>query len=190
MRAVVRLIDTLLSKKAGLFEFSQAPDVILRIQLRTAPHPVDVSGITITKGDPVLAIHIWNERIPRIPAAGADLEWALKIHRRIIYSFQGVARWMQQDPCAADIRAIFGISVLFSFSDHTGGMQMVRHLGFTVVPFHRPVGRFGEFWENLFSWWLMWTYNDVSLRSRKFWRLRRTEIWMTRDEFIHRFGGD
>jgi hypothetical protein len=58
-----------------------------------------------------------------------------------------------------------------------------------VLPYHRPLGKFGEFWENFFSWWLMWTYNDASLHSREFWRLQRTEIWMTADEFIRRYGG-
>jgi len=61
-------------------------------------------------------------------------------------------------------------------------------LGFTVLPYYRPMGRFGEFWENLFSWWLMWTFNTSSLYSRKFWYLQRTEIWMTRDDFLQRFG--
>ena len=65
---------------------------------------------------------------------------------------------------------------------------MIQHLGFTVLPCHRPLGAFGEFWENLFSWWLMWAYNPPSLKSRRFWRLQRTEIWMTTAEFFRRYG--
>ncbi len=64
---------------------------------------------------------------------------------------------------------------------------MMRHLGFTVVPFHRPLGRFGEFWENFFSWGLLYTYNAGSLRSREFLRLQRTELWMLADDFIRRY---
>ncbi len=188
MRAAVKLIDTLLCKKAGLFEFSQDPEILLRLQLRTAPHSVEISGMTINKGDPVLAVHVWNERMPCLPPTGADLEWALNLRRRIIYSFKGVARWINQDPRAADTRAICGMSALFSSSKHTGGMQMIQHLGFVVLPYHGFLGRFGEFWENVFSWWMMWAYNDPSLHSRNFWRLQRTEIWMTRAEFLHRFG--
>jgi hypothetical protein len=66
-------------------------------------------------------------------------------------------------------------------------MQMMQRLGFIMLPYHRPLGRFGEFWENLFSWWLMWAYNDSSLLRRSFWRLQRTEMWMTREEFLRRF---
>ncbi len=190
MRAVVRSIDFLLRKQARLFEFSQAPDVILRLQLCTAPHHVDLFGLSIAKGDPVLAVHTWNERMPPIPSAGADLEWALTLSRCLIRSFKRVAQWMQQDARAADVRAIYGTSALFSFSDHTGGTRMIQRLGFTVLPYHRPLGRFGEFWENLFSWWMMWAYNGASLRSRQFWHLQRTEIWMARAEFLRRFGNE
>ncbi len=187
MRSAVRFLDVLLSKQACLFEFSQEPDIILRLQLRTAPHRVEFSGVTITKGDPVLGIHVWNERMPRIPPAGADLEWALTLNRRLIHSFNAVAQWIQADSRADSARAICGFSALFSFTDHTGGLRMIQHLGFAVLPYHRPLGRFGDFWENLLSWGIMWAYNDASLRSRKFWRLQRSEIWMAREDFLRRF---
>ena len=95
---------------------------------------------------------------------------------------------MGHDPKYSQVRAVCGESALFSYTDHTGGTRLMEHLGFTILPNHRPLGRFGEFWENLFSWWMLWTYNDVSLHSREFWHLQRTEIWMTVDEFIQRYG--
>ena len=95
---------------------------------------------------------------------------------------------MQDDNRYTQIRAVCGVSALFSFTGHTGGTRMMEHLGFVVSPYRQPLGRFGEFLENLFSWWLLSTYNDVSLQSRKFWRLQRTEIWMTVDEFLERYG--
>ena len=187
MRAAVRWIDTLLRRYGGIYEFTQDPECILRLQLMPAPHGVTICNEIISKGDPVLAVHVWNERMPGIPPSGANLEWALKLRRSIIFSFREVAKLMLAGPRYSQVRAVCGSSALFSFSDHTGGTQMMQRLGFTVLPYHRPLGRFGEFWENLFSWWLMWTYNDKSLTSRKFWRLQRTEIWMTRAEFLQRF---
>ncbi len=188
MRAAVRLIDYLLRMQGGLFEFSQDPECLLRLQLLAAPRSITLGNQAISKGEPVLALHVWNERMPKIPAQGADLEWALRLRRRLVYSFREIARLIQGDERYAQVRALCGASTLFSFSNHTGGVQMMQHLGFTVMPYHRPLGRFGEFWENLFSWWLMWTYNAKSLNSRKFWSQQRTEIWMTKIEFLRRFG--
>ena len=187
MRAGVRLIDRKLSDYQRIFKFSDDAQCILRLQLTSAPYTVTLANETIVKGSTVLALHAWNERMPRIPSGGADLEWALKFERSLIHSFRATAQWMQRDPRAEQVCSVYGTSALFSSSDHTGGMRMMQRLGFTVLPYHRPLGRFGEFWENLFSWWLMWAYNDTSLQRRSFWRLQRTEIWMTRTKFLHRF---
>jgi len=188
MRAVIRLIDRMLCLTGGIFEFSQAPEIILRLQLRTAPHAVNLGSMFITRGDSVLALHLWNERMPGLPVAGADFEWAVRLRRCFIRSLIEVAKLLQGNPRYANAHAIYGDSALLSVSDHTGGMQMLQRLGFTVLPYRRPLGRFGLFWENLLSWGVMWTYNHPSLRTRQFWRLQRTELWMTRADFLRRFG--
>jgi hypothetical protein len=188
MRSGVRMIDYILRVQGDLREFSQDAECILRIQLGYAPHSVIIGSAKITKGEPVLALHLWNEHMPKLPAKGVELEWAVGLRRKLIRSFKGVAKVIQENNRYAQVKAVYGISALFSFTDHTGGARMMQHLGFSVLPYHRPMGRFGEFWENLFSWWLMWTYNESSLQSRRFWRLERTEIWMTVEEFIRRYG--
>jgi hypothetical protein len=188
VRAAVRLIDALLRTSGGIYEFTDDPECILRIQLKRASLAVNIRSERIMKGEPVVALHVWNEPMPILPAAGADLEWALRLRRQAIHSFRGLAKVLQNESRYSQVKAVCGISALFSFTDHTGGMRMMRHLGFTILPYQRPLGRFGEFWENLFSWWLMWTYNKVSLQSREFLHLQRTEIWMTASKFIQRYG--
>jgi hypothetical protein len=187
LRSGVRLIDTILRKRGDLREFSQDPACILRIQLRTAPHQVTLNSTTIKKGETVLALHLWNEHMPQLPQEGAELEWAINLRRRLIKTFKTLARLLRDDGRYAEVKAVFGVSVLFSFSDHIGGARMMQHFGFSVMHYEHPTGTFGEFWENLFSWWLMWTYNEASIHSRKFWRLERTEIWMDTNDFIRRF---
>lgn len=187
MRTAVRWIDRTLCMHQGVYEYSQDPECILRLQHRSSAHTVAVGAQSVLKGEPVLALHAWNARMPSIPAQGADFTWGLQFRRRLVHSFEIIARLIREDPHYAKIQAVCGNSALFSFSEHLGGVQLMQHLGFIVIPSHRPLGRFGEFWENLFSWWLMWTYNASSLHSRKFWRLQRTEIWMTRNEFLQRF---
>jgi hypothetical protein len=188
MRAGVRLIDTLVRASLGVYEFTYDSECILRIQLMMANHTVNLGSVRILKGEPVLGIHVWNERIPKLPKEGANLEWALQIRRQVVHSFKALSKEMQRENRYSQIRGIYGASALFSFADHTGGVHMMQHLGFTVLPHHSSLGRFSEFWENLFSWWLMWTYNETSLNSRQFFKLKQTEIWMTVGEFLQRYG--
>jgi hypothetical protein len=187
MQAAVRLIDHLLRLQGGIFEFSQAPDIILRLQFLTAPHAVTLGKISISRGEPVLGLHTWNERLPKLSSAGADLQWAICLRRGFICSLGEIAKLVRTDQRYANICAIYGASAMLSTTAHTGGLRMLQRLGFTILPYYRPMGRFGEFWENLFSWWMMWAYNQPSLHSRRFWRLQRTEIWMTRADFLRRF---
>jgi hypothetical protein len=57
-----------------------------------------------------------------------------------------------------------------------------------VFPYRGPLARFGEFWENLYTWGLMWTFNAASLRHRSLLRLRRAEVWMSAAELLARYG--
>ena len=178
----------MIRKSERSYEYCDDPDCVLRIQLMPSPRQVNLGDKVILKDDPVLAIHVWNERMPVIPAGGADLKWALHFRRQVLNSFKLLAGVMQGDATYTPVRAIYGASALFSSTNHTGGMRMMQSFGFTILPYHSPLGKFGDFWENLFSWWLMYAYNTASMGSRKFWQLERTEIWMDRDEFIQRYG--
>jgi hypothetical protein len=188
LRAGIRLIESRIRKSERSYEYCDDPDCVLRIQLMSSPRRVVLGGIVILKDDPVLAIHVWNERMPVIPAGGADLQWAMHLRRKVLHSYKLLARVIRNDAAYAPVRAIYGASALFSSSNHTGGRRMMESFGFTILPYHSPLGKFGDFWENLFSWWLMYAYNTASMGSRKFWQLERTEIWMARDEFIRRYG--
>jgi hypothetical protein len=188
MRFGAHFIDVILRSRQRVYEFSTDPECIFRIQLQQSPHDVTIKGTNILKGDPILVIHFWNEHMPKLPKEGPDLQWALLTRRLTLYSLKLLAKEMQSDEKYAPVRALYGASVLFSFTGHIGGMRMVQRLGFTVLPYQSRRGQFGVFWQNFFSWWLMYTYNDVSLHTREFWSLQRTEIWMLSDEFLHRFG--
>jgi hypothetical protein len=188
LRVGIRYIESLIRKSEQSYEFCNDPDCVLRIQLMPSPRQVTLGEILIKKDDPVLVIHVWNERMPAIPSGGADLKWALHLRRQLLNSFKLLAREMQGDASYAPVRALYGASALFSSTNHTGGMRMMQSFGFTILPYHSSLGKFGEFWENLFSWWLMYAYNSASMESRKFWQLERTEIWMECNDFIRRYG--
>ena len=78
--------------------------------------------------------------------------------------------------------------MLFAAGDGSGAEKLFTRLGFSEFPYQSRLGRFGEFWENFYTWALMWAFNEVSLRQRHLVALRRTEIWMSVGEFLRKYG--
>ena len=101
----------------------------------------------------------------------------------MIHSLRLVARHIQSTPALRDVQAVGGITAHVTLIGADGGKAMLEHLGFAVFPYYRPLGEFGEFWENFYTWLLMWTFNPTSVRHRQMWNLQRTEFWMGTKEF-------
>ena len=189
MRAIIRRFDGLLRRAEGVFEFCDQADCILRLQMTRAAHAVPLPDSSLVrKGDPVLIIHLWNERMPPIPPDGPDLAWAARFRRLLIESYRLVARWLAAQPGLGRVRAVGGVTVLLYGGETQSALRLVERLGFQVMPYHNPLGRLAEFWENLYTWAIMWTFNIVSLRHRRLLRIRRAQIWMSTAEFMRRYG--
>jgi hypothetical protein len=108
--------------------------------------------------------------------------------RSFVHSLRTLAHHLQQEPSLRGVRAIGGATVLVRAASSPSGTGLVSRLGFHILPYHHALGRFAEFWENAYTWALMWAFNKASLRRRSLFRLRRFEIWMTAEEFLRRFG--
>jgi hypothetical protein len=144
----------------------------------------------VEAGEPVLALHLWNEHVPPLPPDGPDIAWATRSQRLFVRSLRAVAGQMRHDTRLAGVRAVGSATALFAPDDSSGGVRLMQRLGFTVTPYHSPLGHLGEFWENFYSWWIMWTFNAVSLRTRQLIHMRRSEMWMPADEFLSRYRTD
>jgi YkoP domain len=189
MRAVIRHFDALLRRIYGVFEFSDDVNCLLRLQVAEAPHPFSLSdGVEVQKGDRVLGLHLWNEHVPPIGAAGPDLAWAVRVYRMWLPSLRMAAHWLAREPGLSGVRAVGGATVVAFPDEEGGGTRFLQRLGFDLFPYRGPLGRFGEFWENFYTWGLMWAFNAASLHHRHLLRLRRTEIWMSSQEFLRRYG--
>jgi hypothetical protein len=105
----------------------------------------------------------------------------------IVSTFRVLAREMRHDPRMDGVQALGGATVLFAAGDGSSGEKLFTRLGFTVFPHRNPLGRFGEFWENFYTWALMWAYNAVSIRQRQLLALIRTESWIASDDFLRRY---
>jgi len=189
MRTAIKRFDRFLRRANGVFEITDDDWCIFRLQLRDAPHDIHLSdGTVVREGEPVLGLHLWNEQVPPMEAAGPDVAWGARLARLTIRSLRAVAAWIEARPELADRHALGGATVLIESGTAGGSANLVRRLGFEAFPFRNALGRFGEFWENLYTWGLMWTYNQASVRHRPLSRLRRTAIWMPVDTLLARYG--
>jgi len=188
MRRIIRSFDGLLRRAYHIVEFCDDPTCLIRLRVRPAPYAIPLPDGRVPPGAPVLELHIWNEHIPPLPPDGPDAAWAARTWRLFVRSLHAVAHQMQRDPVLADVSAVGGVTALFPPSDQAGGGRLAKRLGFVVLPYRHRLGRFGEFWENLYSWAIMWAFNAASLRRRHLLALRRTEVWMSATEFRRRYG--
>lgn len=190
MRTLIRGLDRLLRRAQGVVEFCDDPQCLFRIQRGYCPRPMRLSdGTALQPGEPIVFFHLWNEHVPPLNAAGADLPWAAKARRMLLHSMRLLAKAVATDPALAEARAIAGVSALTPLQDESGATQLMRRLGFDVLPRPPgPLGRFGLFWENLYTWALMWTFNMATLRSKQLLRMERNELWMSRRRLLERYG--
>ena len=189
VKMVIRRFDDWLSHVEGVEPFAREPLIILRLQYARAGREIRLPDGLIAVRAPVLILHFWNERLPAMTSQGADLAWALQFQRRLLYSMKAVALHLRKTDPEGEVAAVGGVVAQVSMETADGGRLLLERLGFTIFPYRRPAGAFGEFWENFYTWMLMWTYNPGSLRSHSLLGLQRNEFWMTRARFLDRFAG-
>jgi hypothetical protein len=185
-RHLIRSFDNLLCRTYGVFEYCDDPACILRLQAAEAKRTVHIPDLEIQKGAQVLLLHLWNEQLLQISPSGPDLTWAKAMQRAFIHSLQGAAGYLSRDQNLAGVQAVGGVTILFS-RQFEGG-RLMKRLGFTLIPYHSSLGRFGEFWDNLYSGLLIWAYNPNSLPYHRLLSLSRTEFWIAKEEFLRKFG--
>lgn len=112
------------------------------------------------------------------------MAYGLRLQRQLLHSLRLVAQLLQGQPEMRSAQAVGGVTVHVTLGGADGGRAMLQHFGFTVLPYFRPAGAFGEFWENFYTWWLMWTYNPGSAKDHPMFKLQRTEFWNSTPAFL------
>ncbi len=188
-RAAVRGLDTLVRRAYHVREFTQDEGCILRTALGRSAREITLSdGTRIEKGEVVGELHLWNEHLPRMDEEGPSLEWALKTYRLLIASLKRLAAYLEDEPQFESVRAFRG-EAAFS-KESLEGSALFERLGFDLVRTDRAgkLKRFGEFWENVYAWGLIWTFNPGSLRRKEFFHLERAQLWISRQALLERYG--
>jgi hypothetical protein len=136
----------------------------------------------------VLELHFWNEHMPPIPGDGPVIGPAVKLRRRVAYSAHHLALAVKDDPRLAGVEAVGGVTPLFTPGDNSAAEGIFLRLGFTVTPHRNPMGRFMEFWEELYGWLLMWAFTPENQKLRSLRGLRRGDFWMSAEDFLRLYG--
>ena len=189
MRFIIHVIDWLLRKCNGVFEFCDDPDCVFRVSIDVSKYPLQVPDGEIPAGMKVLELHFWNEHMPPMPSDGSVIGPAVKLRRRVASSAQSLAKAMENDPRLAGVRAVGGVTPLFTPGDNSAAEGIFRRLGFSVTPHQNPLGRFMEFWEEVYAWFLIRAFTLGNQNRRSLRGLRRSDFWISVDSFLHLYGG-
>lgn len=191
-RQFVATIDVLVRRAAGIFEFSDSPACLLRLGLGRSEIDLVLSDGTIVRpGDWVGQFHLWNEHIPRMSATGPDLRWGVKFYRGMMASLETLTVYVQTDDRFTWVNAFHGEVAVLQREDVPAAIQLFRRIGFDIQEQPAPTnwaGRFRRFWENLYTWWLMWAYQPASLQGKTLRHLARFDVWISRAELMTRHG--
>lgn len=185
-RGVIRAIDAILRRVYRVIEFTDDPECILRLARDRSFRDITLSnGTAIHVGDPVLNLHLFNERLPS--QTSNSLGSGRDQFRRFVTSLQMLAAYVAQDQRASDVKAIYG---QLSFATNLrAAREIFGRLGFDVAIAGDPRPRFWRriYWENFYAYLLMWTYNPQSLRGKRLGDLRRMELWISRERLLSRY---
>ena len=191
LRAMVLGLDLLLQRLGGVQEFTQDEECILRIALTACKKDLELShGTQVRVGDKICELHLWNEHIPPMPLEGPDLRWGVRFYRLAVKSLRSLAAYIAAGQMQ-DIVALGGQMAFLEKENSPVLASVAAQLGFDIVNLTAQGGRwrrFTHFWENMFSWALMWAFNPASLRGKRFLRSQRYRLWMSRRTLLQRYG--
>ena len=188
---LIGTLDAWLRSYYGIQEFTDDPRCVLRIGPMPARMPVLLAdGTEIREGEPVGALHLWNEHVPRYTGNGPTLAWAKEIRRRMLRSLTELANFVEHDPVWAPVRAFCGDSTL---SSRIGGAQMrrlARRHGFEPVEPPVAASRYlHTVADSLIVWGLTRAFNPAALPRQRFLR-DHNELWISRSTLLKLYGRD
>lgn len=176
LRAAVFAVDRLLRRWYGVREFSPARDNLLRISTGTAGQRVVLGdGTEVAPGDPVIDLHLWNERIPALGSFPTGLGWGSRARRRIERSLMELAAHVEADPAVATCMVCRAEAVFLTGLRPSACLRIAERLGFDTAIAPRPAGPGHTLLAIGFAWAC---HPGAPMRRRR--RVVRYTFWMSR----------
>ena len=185
-------LDEGLRRDQQMFEYSDRPDCLFRIQhSRSRSSYVLSDGVAVREGDPIIELHLWNEHLPKMTAARASIAWGSRLAHGFRSSLRELRAWLDARPEHDDATVVFANMAL------GGGKrtdQLVRWmcgpLGLEpVIDGYRPTFRehLKRLGENILGLMLVMATNPAAARFDMLMR-DRAHVAMSRAELRRRYG--
>ena len=186
-RAVLA-IDRSLRRANGIFEFCESDQCILRIAIIPAEARILLpDGTLLLPEDPIIDLHLWNERLPSLSRGGSSLAWGAAFRTRMRATLRLLAEYVASDPELNNVKAC---RARVAFLRDKRIRRAARHLGFvSAVPDQSIPEHVHEFLEVFLIYGLTWVFNPEAL-PHKACLPQRSYLWMSRGELFRRYKAD
>lgn len=186
-------LDRWLRRRQGVFEYSDSPDCIFRIQCARADAPVTLpSGARIEPGVPLLNLHLWNEHVPLIGPEGATVGWARHLSRVLQTSLRLLADYLDDTPDLDGIAALRADMSLGTVEQSAQLLRLASRYGFepadeAIHLGYWQSGSLHRFGENILIFLLVLATNPVAAGAPV---LRRDHelVYLSRAALERRYG--
>ena len=185
-RAVLRL-DGRLRHRQNIFEFCDRPHCLLRVALCVVKTGIILpDGCQVRRGEVIGELHLWNEHVPIIPAAGPDLSWAVNIQRRMRQSLVLLSQHVQSDARFDQIRFFRAETRLGGGKPCAQMERIARFFGFQLTrtpPLEGLWHGLIDLGERIHLWAMIRAFNPRALAGRGFLPTKH-ELWMSREVLL------
>lgn len=132
--AFVYTLDRWLRRREAVFEYTESPDCVFRIQRAFAEAEITLrDGTEVRRGDPVVALHIWNEQVPVMAASGPSVGWAREVSRKVAGSLRDLEDYLDAHSEYDDVKVIAADIALSTPESGDQILRMAARYGFEGV---------------------------------------------------------
>jgi hypothetical protein len=184
IQAAVFSLDRWLCRRMGVYEFSNDPQCLFRLQFERVDTAVELTdGTRVTAGSRVLALHLWNEHVPRMDRRGPTLAWACRIEHAMQRSLGELAGYLSTQPQLRDIAALC-VDMRVSASQSA---RLLGRCGFEAIPGDSDQrGVLHRIGDAIFIVMLMLVTHPLASRSAAL-HLRKERRWLSRAALGQRY---
>lgn len=189
LRNGILLLDRLLRRKLGIYEFTANSECLLRIATTYAQTEMRFSeGASIRPSDPLIELHFWNEHLEPLLALKAPWARTRLIGRRLELSLSLLAAYLVAHP-EIEAEIIHGRVVMPLGQRFVRFKAIAERYGFSVTTSPaRGLARWHDFLEVFLVHGLRWAFNPAPATHRTL-RLKRADLWIDRDTLVARYLG-